>query len=56
MQRFPGITPEKPPNHAKILYNLTENTAKANPKLYESLTKAGKMRKNRALKHYKAPT
>lgn len=43
MQRFPGITPDFPRNHAKILYILTENTPGTTPKLYESLTKAGKM-------------
>ena len=45
MQRFPGITPEIPRNHAKILYNLTKNEPGTTPKLYESLTKAGKIRK-----------
>lgn len=55
MQRFPGITPEIPRNHAKILYILTENYPGITPKLYESLTNPGKMRKNSALKHYKAP-
>ena len=55
MQRYPGITPDFPRNHAKILYILTENDPGTTPKLYESLTKAGKMRKNRAFKHYRTP-
>lgn len=45
MQRFHGITPEIPLNHAKILYNLTKNEPGTPPKLYESLTNPGKMRK-----------
>lgn len=48
MQTYRGIIPEKPRNHAKILYILTENNPKTTPKLYESLTKAEKMRKYRA--------
>lgn len=48
MQRFHGITPAFPRNSAKILYILTENAPGTMPKLYESLTKAGKMRKYRA--------
>lgn len=48
MQRFPGITPEIPRNYAKILYILTENDPRTTLKLYESLTKAGKIRKYRA--------
>lgn len=45
MQTNHGITPEKPRNHAKILYILTENEQRTTPKLYESLTNPGKMRK-----------
>lgn len=45
MQRYHGITPEKPRNPAKILYILTESEPGTIPKLYESLTNAGKMRK-----------
>lgn len=45
MQSFHGITPEIPRNHAKILYDLTKNEPGTTPKLYESLTKPGKMRK-----------
>lgn len=45
MQRIHGITPEKPRNHAKILYILTENDPGTTLKLYESLTNPGKMRK-----------
>ena len=45
MQRFHGITPALPRNRAKILYILTENDPRMTPKLYESLTNAGKMRK-----------
>lgn len=45
MQRSPGITPAFTRNHAKILYNLTESEPGTTPKLYESLTKPGKMRK-----------
>jgi len=52
MQRYPGITPALPRNYAKILYILTENYPGTTPKLYESLTNAGKMRKNRSPKHY----
>lgn len=48
MQRYPGITPEIPRNHAKILYILTKNESETTPKLYESLTNLGKMRKYRA--------
>lgn len=48
MQRFPGITPAFPRNPAKLLYILTENAPRTTPKLYESLTKPGKMRKYRA--------
>ena len=48
MQSFPGITPAFPRNHAKILYILTENDPGTIPKLYESLTNAGKMCKYRA--------
>ena len=46
MQNYRGITPEIPRNHAKILNILTENNSGMTTKLYESLTKAGKMRKN----------
>lgn len=45
MQRYNGITPEKPRNHAKILDILTQSNPRTTAKLYESLTKAGKMRK-----------
>lgn len=48
MQTYPGITPAFPRNLAKILYILTENDPGTNPKLYESLTNPGKMRKYRA--------
>lgn len=48
MQRIPGITPAFPRNPAKILYILTENDRRTTLKLYESLTKAGKMCKYRA--------
>ena len=48
MQRFHGITPAFSRNPAKILYILTENDPRTTPKLYESLTNAGKMRKYRA--------
>lgn len=55
MQTYRGITPEKPRNHAKILYILTENKPRTTLKLYESLTKVGKFYKNGTLKSYKAP-
>lgn len=45
MQRYPGITPTFARNYAKILYILTENDPGTPPKLYESLTNPGKMRK-----------
>lgn len=45
MQRYHGITPEKPRNHAKILDILTQSNPRTPPKLYESLTKPEKMRK-----------
>ena len=45
MQRYPGITPTFPRNYAKILYILTKTEPGTTPKLYESLTKPGKMRK-----------
>lgn len=48
MQTYPGITPAFPRNPAKILYILTENDPGTTPKLYESLTNPGKMRKYRA--------
>ena len=48
MQSFHGITPAFPRNPAKILYILTESEHGTTPKLYESLTNAGKMRKYRA--------
>lgn len=48
MQSFPGITPAFTRNYAKILYILTKNDPGTTPKLYESLTKPGKMCKYRA--------
>lgn len=38
MQTYRGITPEKPRNRAKIIYNLTEVPQGAGTKLYDSLT------------------
>lgn len=48
MQRFHGITPTFPRNHAKILYILTKNDPGTTLKLYESLTNPEKMCKYRA--------
>ena len=48
MQHIHGITPEFCRNHAKILYILTKDEPGTTPKLYESLTNAGKIRKYRA--------